>query len=316
MGVPFPRAYRRWPILLLFAALLLLVLTVLLMHRSYRGQIDASMARLHQSVAATQALQTRLAERLRAANTRLDTSSGVVSEAAGSAQHPQGTAETPAAAAERLRAVAAELERIAGMRSADAPETSAARRHPSRTRMDALGLDWAGVRIALRDLQHAIRRDWLIGSRHRGPVSTHQRLALREWLSRSRVAASREEASALRQALMAIGRILDRDSEQGVWSAGASEGRPHRAPDLAQRAAALHSAITPSELAPRRPAPHSRPAQPLQTLERLAQETAAIARSIDPARARPSDARPDLAGASARGRQPVARQSPEPRPEH
>jgi hypothetical protein len=320
------RPYRRWPIWLLFAALLLLVLTVLLMHRSYRGQIDASMARVQQSVATARALQARLAERLQTAGPRLNERSGTDSAPAEAVEHGQRGVETSTTAARRLRAVAAELDRMAALPSADVPGP-AMRRYPSPYRTAASELDWPQIRIALRDLQHAIRRDWLIGSRHGEPVSTHQRHALREWLARSRTAASREDAAVLAQALMAIERILDGRSARGVWHAGSSGTRAHHASDLARRSAALRTAISPPNLPPQplasQPASASRYAAPQrQALERLAQETAAIARAIDPTPRRRPEARPEArvepgpeqAGPSASGSRTVTRRTPEPRP--
>jgi hypothetical protein len=254
------RRHRRWPIWLLLSALSLLVVSVLLMHRSYRGQLDASLAHLQQSVALAQAQQARLAAQLRAAQSP----AGIANDAPPASALASADATTPIAA--RLEQVATELQQLARGSDPDG------QRQPDRLRTppDGAYLDWSRVRTEVRALAHALRRQQLAGVSGRRGRSEFVPQALRGWLQRARHQAAREDARALAQSLVAIQRLL----------AGAAAADPGAA-RLARRTAALHRALTPGTLttAQRR------------RLERLASETAAIARRLQPPPA-PESGRP------------------------
>lgn len=263
MGVRRRRSYRRWPIWLLLAALLLLVLGVLLMHRSYRAQLDASMVRLQQSVATARAQQARLAASIRAAraavgdpaSSQFDDQAGDQTDIRNPARREHLTNADEPGVATRLQAVAADLERLA--LSAVPVRSEAASDH--RNGADQW-LDWRQVRKAARELVHAVRQHLMI-SRHRtAPLGNAQQQAARDWLQRVRSAVGQANAPALIQALAAIERLL------------AADARDDPAADqLAQRAARLRSVLTASPLSE----------SERRRLIRLAEEISVIAQQLE-----------------------------------
>jgi hypothetical protein len=256
MGVRRRRPYRRWPIWLLLAALLLLVLGVLLMHRSYRAQLDASMARLQQSVAAAQAQQARLAASIRAARAAVAVQHDDRTDLLARPPSNDLTSADASRIATRLQSIANELDQLV---LSEVPGRAQVR--GDHQQGPGSWLDWRQVRKAVRELAHAVRQHWLISSHRSGPLSNAQQQAVRGWLQRTRIATGQADAPALAQALAAIEQLLTADARDDP-AAG----------QLARRATLLRSVLSASPLSERE----------RRRLARLAEQISVIARQLEP----------------------------------
>jgi hypothetical protein len=179
---------------MLGAAMVLLVLFILLMQRSYRLQLDASMAQLQHSVAAARLQQERLTAHLRDRKPPpVAVGNGSAPFAAGSDAQPapESSRRQGAAIAERLQRVATELDLLSREASDKAPS-------------GAEWLDWSHVRAEVWSLSRAIRQYRPGAARRNGNTATE----LRDWVSRAQSAANQKKPAALIAALSGIERQL------------------------------------------------------------------------------------------------------------
>lgn len=251
---------RRWPLWLLLFALLLLMLSILLMHRSYRAQIDASMAQLHQTVAAARIQQERLSARVQQARRSASPPPpGIAQDQPDRGQAPDAmpmsSGAESAGIAARLDRVADELKQVAGQIRPTPPGAGT-------------WLDWTRIRKELRKLAHAIRQYRSTPPDRAKPGQTPLRL----WLSRAIAAATQRDAEELAATLKTIQDKLELQSRIDP-----------RAARLAKQVGTLRDAIGATA-----PARGQR-----DRLERLAAETKAISRLLLVAAETQTDKRPE-----------------------
>jgi hypothetical protein len=237
------RQGRAWPLWLLGLAMVSLVLFILLMQRSYRQQLDASMAQLQHSVAAARLQQERLTEHLQYRKPSLAAAANAAVATGGGAQPATASIRgQEAAIGERLQRVATELDLLSREGGYTVPNR-------------ADWLDWSRVRAELWSLSRAIRqyRPGAAGRNGSNPA------AVRDWVSRAQSAANQEKPAALITALSGIQRQL---VEQGRLDPNAER--------LARQAARLSAVLGFEGLS----------ASERERLRVLASETSAVAQRI------------------------------------